>query len=400
MIAVVVACAALLATEPEAAQGKTGGEKSAREKPTQEQQPESNPAPGSADAASADTASVDTASPEKKKAFAEPNIVIVEDGPIIPPHGTPLISNDAYRVTLGALLDVEIGSIHDETYSIPRARLRSDAVLEAQIPVGMRLEVDVSPFANSRSNLNGPGLLRDAYLRVGVGNKRVINLGEVRIGQQRVPTTAHSLRPEERRRFSQRPLAEEQLLPGRDLGFLYHIDYGAHGWPFRVWLGSFGGGGPNLLQSNVSPVFATRVEGDIFGDPAGHLFVRSGAALVINGARLDQPVAAAIDVTARARRYNFEVAWLLADRLQGPLFAQGALRVEGGLEVLSDFFELRLRHEYSTLTTDGPEGRLTAGGIFTYLDNAFQVLGDVTVPVYGGRRFGTADVVLTFRVWW
>jgi len=331
---------------------------------------------------------------------AGPEIEVVADGPLQVPRGEPLISNDAYEVTLGALLEAGIRTGADAAFTVPLARLRAEAVVEKQIPAGMRLEIEASPFAEAASNLNGPGALRDAYVFIGVGNKKVLDLGEIRVGQLRVPSSGHSLRPPERWRFSHRPLVEARLLPGRDLGFVYHIDYGSHGVPVRLWIGNFTGAGPNDPGAEFSPLVSTRAEVDLLGRPQDQLRLRSGVGFVFNSGRPEQPAVLTGDLSARARRFSFEAAWALTGPGLDRLHERAGLRAEVGVEPLSDFLELRLRHEALNLLSGQLEQRTSAAAVVTYLDDAFQVLFDLTIP---SRRTATtrgSAAVLTFRLWW
>ncbi|MBN2360748.1 MAG: hypothetical protein JXR83_14940 [Deltaproteobacteria bacterium] len=331
---------------------------------------------------------------------AAAGIEVVADGPIAPVHGAPLISSDVYQVTLGALLETQIDTAAGAGFAVPRARLRTEALLDVAIPVGMRVELEASPWADRASNLDGPGSLRDAYLLLGVGNRKLINLGQVTIGQQLVPSSAASLQPPERWRLAHRPLLEQRMLPGLDVGLLYHIDYGSYGWPLRLWIGSFGGAGPNRVGGELRPLYAARAEGDLPLARPGRGRARIGAAVVGQPSRADLPAVVTVDGSVRLRRLELEASCTLAPGGTAPSLARGALRAEGGVELLADFLELRLRHEALNLATGRLQQRLTAGVVLTYLDDAFQMLLDYVLPWSTGGEPDEPAMALTLRLWW
>jgi len=331
---------------------------------------------------------------------AAAEIEVVADGPITPAHGAPIIANDAVQVALGALLEAQIDTASDGGFGLPRARLRTDALVDTAVPVGMRLELEASPWADHDSNLDGPGVLRDAYLRIGVGNKKVINLGEVTVGQQLVPSSAAGLRPPERWRLAHRPLLEQRLLPGLDVGLLYHVDYGGYGWPLRLWIGSFGGAGPNRVDGELRPLFIARAEGDLPTHSTSALRGRLGASFISQPSRPELPNLVTLDATLALPRLEFEAACALADGGQGWSRPRAALRAEAGVELLTDFLELRLRHEALNLTTGQLQQRLTVGAVVTYLDDAFQLLVDYVLPWSTGGVPDEPGLALTFRLWW
>jgi hypothetical protein len=326
---------------------------------------------------------------------------IVRDGPVPVERGLLHVGRDGVEVELGALLELGLRAGQGTRLDLPAARLRLDALVETAVPLGMRLELEASPFVDVDDNLNGPGLLRDAYLRLGLGNKKVLDLGEVQLGQLAVPSSLESLRPPERWRFTHRPLVEERALPGRDLGFVYHVDYGAHGWPLAAWVGSFAGAGANRVDASLSPLVALRLELRPLPRTAGSwLELRSGVALVSQATDPDLPLLLLVDATARAHRWALEAQAVLGDAPDAALLERGALRGELSVEVLPDFWALHLRHEIWALDAGSPRHRLSLGAVTTYLDDAFQIIADVTWPLGPGWGREGVELAVAFRLWW
>lgn len=325
-------------------------------------------------------------------------IEVVADGPVERQPGTVLISDRGFEVRLGALLDLELASRNPLLFGLPHARLRTEAYVDTQVPVGMVLELEASPFVDPSSNLDGPGLLRDAVLVLGIGNRRLLDLGQIQIGQQRVPSTSYSLLPPERWRFTRRPFAEEDRLPGRDLGLVYHMDYASHGVPLAVWLGSFSGAGPNRVEAPVAPVLSGRLVVGRPWQPGRGVAGQVGVGLVARRGHARYPYLVALDFGAQVKRFDGEISAIVGQDL-GTGGVESAFRAEGGFELLADFMELRLRYEVDSLAAGPLRRRLSTAAILTYLDDAFVVLCDVTVPL-GGAWARETELALAFRIWW
>ncbi|MFH1811692.1 MAG: hypothetical protein ABIJ09_23335 [Pseudomonadota bacterium] len=334
-------------------------------------------------------------------ALAGAGVEVVRDGPVPVERGQIHVADDRVEVDLGALLGVEIRAGQGAGLALPHARLRVEALVDTMVPVGMRLELEASPLADAGDNLNGPGMLRDAFLRLGVGNRKVLDLGEVSLGQQRVPSSIESLRPPEHWRFTRRPLVEERALPGRDLGFVYHVNYAVHGWPLAAWVSSFAGAGPNRIDPSAAPLVAMRVElNPVHPAVSGWLDLRTGLGVVSQASDPDLPLLVLADASARAHRFSVEAQVVVADAPGAELFERGALRAEIGVEVLPDFWTLALRHESWALDAGPLRHRMTVGSITTYLDDAFQVLADLSWPLGMGWGAEGPQLSLAFRIWW
>jgi len=77
-------------------------------------------------------------------------------------------------------------------------------------------------------------LVRDVYARMAMGNKKLIDLGEARLGYFAVPTVAEQGRPLSENLFMTGTLGREAWLAGRELAASYEIGGRLWGVPARV----------------------------------------------------------------------------------------------------------------------------------------------------------------------
>jgi hypothetical protein len=149
--------------------------------------------------------------------------VVVEPSPPAAPD-VPRIVTDAATFTPGLVLSLDASNGGDRPgFSIGRARLSLDAEVDRMQGLG-------GFVALGAGALDTPSPLLDAIVRFRIVGRGGPNLGELRLGQMRVPVSREVLREPEGAFVL--PAPSVSIAPGRDTGLLWHV---ALARPRRRW---------------------------------------------------------------------------------------------------------------------------------------------------------------------
>jgi hypothetical protein len=266
-------------------------------------------------------------------------------------------------------LDASRGGDHPGFF-LQSSRLRFGARLERTISLGLRLQVEANPLAES------PGLL-DAVIDFRVASRGLADLGHLELGQMRVPLSRARLAEPEDRPFVALPLGARALAPDRDIGVLYSLALPGSREPAFVRLGLFNGEGANAPGGGGSVVLA-RIEGEV-GDPSraraggswGVAAQRSSDAASASGSGPATTLEVDLQLHYRALQAGAEVLWK-GDQAR-------AAWTWAGYDVIPDTLELLARLE--TFDDGTVTRRLTVGATFYYLSQRFRLLFNTTVPI-------------------
>ncbi|MBI5498566.1 MAG: hypothetical protein HY904_26430 [Deltaproteobacteria bacterium] len=359
-------------------------------------------------------------------AWAADRVVIVSEQPDQPEPGRVETASELYRLRLGGMLEGALGRDQfGNSVGLPRLRLRAEALVSAVLEVGIVAEAELSPWASPRLKEDGPGLVRDLYGRMALGNKKILDLGEARLGYFTVPVVAEQWMPQQEALFLTGSLGREAWLPGRELAASYEID--AYRWNVPVrglfglgsgvnWAtglptttephaGAAGGGaqGVPLTAGNTgapvnNPALTGRVELEPLVRWTRSPSLRVGVGLLGRPLAMGDDARGALtaDAQMRTRLFLARAVAVLADTERAPFFDSRALSVEGALQFIPDFADVRARYDIAY----GPRGveahRLHVGMALFYLDGA--PAGPLTgSPLPITPAFGRAFTILWVR---
>jgi hypothetical protein len=341
-------------------------------------------------------------------------VVIVSEEPEEPAPGGVQVRSDHYRLRLGALVEGTLGrDAHGNAVGLPRAVVVAEGLLSTVLEVGFHAEVDLSPWSSRRLKEDGPGFLRDTYVRMALGNKRLLDLGEARVGLLSPLVMAEQRRGAAAAWWLTGTLGREAWLPGRELAAAYELSAYRHGFPVRGLLALGSGVGQGVLpalsvqeEGQTGPAgvpltagdpgtvrqdasLSVRVEGEPFWRWAGLGRLKMGVGGLAKPLAQgdDARAAVAVDVELVTPTLKVRASGLVADRRVAPLLESKALAVEGALEILPDFADVRGRYDVAMGAT-GIEGqRVSVGAAFFYLDGpAWLPLTESPEPGRAGQR--------------
>ncbi|MEW5851379.1 MAG: hypothetical protein AB2A00_21500 [Myxococcota bacterium] len=335
-------------------------------------------------------------------AVAAPRVVIVDEETEPSDPGTVTIASDAYRLRLSGLFEATLGRDRTGNFlGLPRARLRAEGLLSTTLEVGFVAEVDFSPWSTVALKEDGPGFVRDLYLRMALGNKKVLDLGEARMGLFTPPVMAEQWRMQSEEMWLTGSLGREAWMPGRELAAAYEASGDAYRLPVRGTL-TLGSGitprpMPSLLTTpppeqtnagtaatnvpltageNSALVLNPSVSGRVEAEPLRRWTGRSR--LVVGGGTLLRPLSTGADARVAATA-DVELAFpwvtvrgslLGADTQRPPFFDSRSVMVEGALQVIPDFADVRARYQMAMGPTSVEAQHLSLGMALFYLDGA------------------------------
>ena len=361
-----------------------------------------------------------------------PRGVVVDEAPDEAEPGTVETQSDAYRLRLGGLVEGALGRDQwGNAVGLPRVRLKAEGLVSMQLEVGLVAEVDVSPWSSVNLKEDGPGPARDLYARMALGNKKLLDLGEARLGHFAVPLAQEQQIPQQDMLFATGTLGREAWLPGRELSAAYEIGGYRYGVPLRGTFSLASGvtspmgadwftqrqephagadenaaaGVPltsgTTYRAVANPGLAARVE----GRPLYRWTRKPG--LKVGAGALIRPLARGADARGAAV-LDAELEWSLVvarvgvmavDTQRGPLMDSAAFYVESALQVLPDFADVRARYEAAW----GPSGmeaqRVSVGTALFYIDGAPPTILSHALPLPVGPSFGRAFTVLWLRTY-
>lgn len=343
-----------------------------------------------------------------------PRIVVVEESPEDPEPGKVETSSETYRLRLSGLMDSTLGrDASGNMVGIPRARLRAEGLVSTTLEVGFVAEVDLSPWASPDLKEDGPGLVRDLYARMSMGNKKLLDLGEARLGLFTLPVLGEQMLPLADTLFLTGSAGREAWLPGRELAAAYEAGAYRYNIPVKGMVGlgsgvvqgfSFANAGTALdgVQRSaaervpltagaggvavVNPSLSLRLEAEPFLRMTRALKLTLGGGLLVRPLSTgpDARGAAALDLAVVWNLLSARVSGMLVDSQRPPFLDSRALMVEAAFQFIPDFADVRVRYD----TAFGPDGweahRIHLGAAFFYLDGVpAQAL--TSSPVAFGR---------------
>lgn len=332
-----------------------------------------------------------------------PRVVVVSESPEEPTPGPVETASDQYRLRLGGLFEGALGrDPYGNAVGLPRMRVRAEALVSLQLEVGMVAELDLSPWSSANLKEDGPGPVRDLYGRMSLGNKKLLDLGEARLGYLTVPILLEQSVPMAEMLFLTGSLGREAWLPGRELAATYAIGAHRYGWPIQ---GTFGlvsgvksplgaawftpaqephaGSGEsapaavpltagNTYSSVSNPGLSGRVEGQPLLKWLNRPFVTVGAGALARplATGADARLALAVDAELRWTAITGRVAAMAVDTQRAPILDGKSFMAEAALEVLPDFLDVRARYDVAFGGTQLEAHRLSVGSGMFYIDGA------------------------------
>ena len=266
-------------------------------------------------------------------------------------------------------------------YGLPRATVNARGVIEPLLQLRWGLGVELSPDPDEPTYRSGevrglrPSPLQDAYLGLRLTSVNLPDVGSMLFGRRPLPLFLEGLTPPHDLPLSRRSLLYDHLLPVRDAGFAYEVDYRSVGLPVGLAV-ALGDGVQGARLSILGPTApspgpGTRVEGGL-----------------VVGSRV--PVEPGDPKTLSFAGADLAIRWL-ALRVEGTVLAinpgdnerpgeQLSFSALLGLQLLPDFLEVVSR--YDRLRVDdgllpcGSLDRLTWGLSMNYLPGRFKVAFD------------------------
>jgi hypothetical protein len=295
------------------------------------------------------------------------------------------------------------------------------------LEVGLVAEVDLSPWSNANLKEDGPGLMRDLYGRMALGNKKILDLGEARLGYFNAPVLAEQWMPQQEALFLTGTLGREAWLPGRELAAAYEASAYRFGVPLRGVFALISGvqspanlwgpavtephtnasesaaqGVPLTAGTTYAPVSNPGLTGRLEIEPLARwsktpFFLVGGGLLVRPLAEGPSARAAvAVDAQLRWRLFQMRAAAMVVDTQRPPFFDSKSFSVEGALQFIPDFADVRLRYDVAYGPQRVEAQRLHVGMALFYLDGASP--GPLSsAPVNVGPAFGRAFTILWVR---
>lgn len=307
----------------------------------------------------------------------EPSVIVEPSPTPVPPRA--IVQAGPVALDVGALvqLDAARGGPHPG-YSLPRTRVRLGARLEKLLQLGLRLQVELSPLAET------PGLL-DAAIELRLASRGLPELGRLSLGQMKVPFSAEVIDEPEDLVLLERAQGARRLAPGRDIGLSYALRLAGGTAPLVLQLGIFNGEGPGALGGGGGSMDVVRLSGPVGDASRARLGGRWGLAFAVNpdtqlsdGRTVALLYGGDLAVHYRELQLGAELVWRTADR--GP--DAGAAWAWLALDVIPDVLQAIARCEtIDEGGPDGPERWLTLGGTFFYLGRRFRLAYEVMVPL-------------------
>jgi hypothetical protein len=345
--------------------------------------------------------------------------MVVSETPDDPEPGRVETVSDGFRLRLGGLLEGTLGrDPSGNMVGIPRARLRAEALVSTTLEAGFVTEVDVSPWSSPTLKEDGPGMVRDVYVRLALGNRKLLDLGEVRLGYFTLPQLAEQWEAQSEKLWLTGTLGREAWLPGRELAVAYEGGGYRFGVPLRGMAGlatgvdakmsaaqtpggaagvplTAGATGPQV----VNPSLSGRLEVEPFWRWTRTPRVAVGGGALArpleagNGAR----VAFAGDLQVTWPLFTARVSGVMADTTRLSAMDARSLSVEGAVHVIPDFADLRGRYEvaYGPLGLEGH--RVNVGLALFYLDAPAAAPLSALGPLLFGPAYGRALTLLWIR---
>lgn len=359
-------------------------------------------------------------------ARAAERVVIVSEQPETPEPGHVETASELYRLRLGGLLEGALGrDQYGNSVGLPRMRLRAEALVSTVLEVGVVAEAELSPWASQRLKEDGPGMVRDLYGRMALGNRKVLDLGEARLGYFAVPVAGEQWAPQQDALFLTGTLGREAWLPGRELAASYDIDGYRWGIPVRglfalgsgvSWAtglasgtephaGAEGGGVqavPLTAGNTGAAVNNPALTGRVEVEPLAR-WTRSPS-IVVGAGLIGRPLATgdaargalAVDARLRTRLFQARALAVVADTERAPFFDSRSLAVEGALQFIPDFADVRARYDIAYGPRSVEAHRVHVGAALFYLDGA--AAGPLTSsPLPLVPSFGRAFTILWIR---
>ncbi len=363
-------------------------------------------------------------------ALAQPRVVVVEETPESPEPGRVETASELYRMRLGGLFEGALGrDQYGNAVGLPRLRLRAEALVSMTLEVGMVAELDVSPWSSPNLKEDGPGIFRDLYGRMALGNKKILDLGEARLGYFTAPILAEQWQPQQEALFLTGTLAREAWLPGRELAASYDINGYRWAIPVRgvfaltsgVRLGNapipsavtepHPGATTNAAQgvpltagttfaAANNPGLSGRVEVEPLRRWSTTPFFLVGAGMLVRPLSTgpDARGALAVDAQLRWKLFQMRAAAVLADTQRAPFADSRAFSVESALQFIPDFADVRVRYDVAYGPAAMDAQRLHLGMALFYLDGAAP--GPLTAsPLPLGPAYGRAFTILWVRTY-
>jgi len=291
-------------------------------------------------------------------------------------------------LVLGGVVQYRVDGSDDGTaaHRLPRVLLRADGTIEPLLQLGFTVGAELSPQPDepTLAGDGAAGALQDASLHMRLASVGLADAGKLAFGRQPIPLLLEGATPGEALPLSRRSLLYDRLLPVRDVGFVYQVDYSSFGVPagIAITLGEAVQGARASLFGPREPAPLPRLEGGV-----------AFAALRPTGdGELLASALIAADLALRWRGLRLEATGLLLNPGEdgpGPQLGWSAL---AGLQPLPDFLELLVRYDRLDLPArilpDADQARLTWGIVLHYLPGAFRVAYDQEwdLPAGSGRE--------------
>jgi hypothetical protein len=315
-----------------------------------------------------------TTSPARAEERAPP-VVVERSAPAVPDRTA--IETDAARLTPGLVLQLDAANAGARPgFSMHRARISLDAEVERLQGLGAFVQLGAGAA-------DSPSPLLDAFVRFRVVGRGGPDLGELHLGQRKVPVSREAMRDPAELSFVDRAPAAV-LAPSRDLGVLWHLALARGRRRFGVDLGVWNGEGAGAPASGGTTTTLRLAAGA--GDPGratpgmdwGFGYASSADAPSEEGPGAQAVLSVDGEIRYRALTAGAETIW------KAHRFAGDARGFFGwvGWQLVADTLELRARGE--VLDDGTPERALTFGLTFFYLAPRLRLLVDHTVGLTPG----------------